>query len=198
MEKTNEISVLIDRFARLPGLGPKSAQRLVLHLIRNREQFAHTLADALKSFADNVRSCPKCGNATTDPICSVCTDPERKADVVCVVETVADLWAIERTNIYDGRYFVLGGVLSVHDAATPEVLHIPELVASVSSGEVREVILALNATVDGQTTIHYIASQLEEADITITILGRGVPVGGELDYLDGGTITAAMMGRHAY
>lgn len=198
MDRTNEITVLIERFARLPGLGPKSAQRLVLHLIRNRERLVHPLADSLRAFAENVRDCQQCGNATTEPVCSVCADPEREADRICVVETVADLWAIERTHVYKGRYFVLGGVLSVRDGTTPEQLRIPQLVARVAEGRTREVILALNATVDGQTTIHFIASQLDGADVAISILGRGVPIGGELDYLDGGTITAAMMGRRAY
>ncbi len=198
MNGTNEITALIDRFARLPGLGPKSAQRLVLHLIRHRERLVRPLLESLGTFAESVQDCPQCGNATTAPICSICADPERESDRICVVETVADLWAIERTHVYPGRYFVLGGVLSVRDGTTPEQLRIPQLVATVAAGRAREVILALNATVDGQTTIHFIANQLDDVDVAVSILGRGVPVGGELDYLDGGTITAAMMGRRAY
>ena len=198
MCQRSEIAVLIDQLAKLPGLGPRSAQRVVLHLIRHRTTQLASLIEALNKFTAGVRDCPECGNATTGHQCNICSDRERPADTLCVVETVADLWAIERSGIYKGRYFVLGGVLSVRDGTGPEELRIPELMRKISTEGYDEVILALNATVDGQTTIHYIANQLDGIEVKVTILGRGVPVGGELDYLDGGTITAAMTGRRDY
>lgn len=198
MARKSEITTLIDQFAGLPGLGPRSAQRLVLHLIRHRNRKLTPLLEALSGFSERVQDCPRCGNATTFETCRICTDHERKDSALCVVETVADLWAIERANTYRGLYFVLGGVLSVRDGTGPTEIRIPQLVSRVAEERPEEVILALNATVDSQTTVHFIANQLAGMDVKVTTLGRGVPVGGELDYLDGGTITAAMIGRRDY
>ena len=189
-----EIDHLIQLLARLPGFGPRSARRAALHLIKNAEALITPLAQALNETAAAIRNCGICGNVdTTDP-CAVCADPERDRAILCVVEDIADLWALERTGVYSGRYHVLGGTLSALDAVGPEDLRIPRLVDRVATEGVNEVILALNATIDGQTTAHYIADQLE-GQVRLTSLAQGVPIGGELDYLDDGTITAAMRAR---
>ncbi|KMW60171.1 Recombination protein RecR [Candidatus Rhodobacter oscarellae] len=189
-----EIDALIDMMARLPGLGPRSARRAALHLIKKRGMLMKPLAEAMGAVADTARECLNCGNISTADICSICTSEKRRIGEICVVEDVADLWAMERAAVFKGRYHVLGGTLSALDQIGPEQLGIPKLIERVSSEEVTEVILALNATVDGQTTAHYIADQLEHR-VRVTSLAQGVPIGGELDYLDDGTITAALRAR---
>ena len=188
---------LIALMARLPGLGPRSARRAVLAMIRKRALLLDPLAKAMAEVAADVRECSRCGNITTAEICAICADPRRATGEICVVETVADLWAMERAGIFGGRYHVLGGVLSALDGVGPEALRIPDLVARVAKEEIGEVILALNATIDGQTTIHYIADQLAPSGVRTTSLAKGVPIGGELDYLDDGTIGAALLARRA-
>lgn len=193
--KNTDIDNLIALMAKLPGLGPRSARRAVLHLIKKRSILLNPLADALFSVAQTARECTLCGNIGTDDLCEICTNGKRQNRQICVVEDVSDLWAMERGAAFKGRYHVLGGCLSALDGVGPEELRIPLLVDRVQTEEVTEVILALNATVDGQTTAHYIADQLEDMDIEISLLAQGVPIGGELDYLDDGTITAALAAR---
>ena len=188
---------LIALMARLPGLGPRSARRAVLAMIRKRALLLEPLAQAIAEVAAKVRECARCGNIATGEVCDICADPRRATGEICVVETVADLWAIERGGAFRGRYHVLGGVLSALDAVGPEALRIPELVARADGERVAEVILALNSTVDGQTTAHYIAERLAPLGVRITSLAQGVPIGGELDYLDDGTIGAALRARRA-
>lgn len=192
-----EIERLIELMARLPGLGPRSARRAVLHLIKKRGQVMTPLAEAMQSVAATARECVSCGNIGTSDTCGICRDPGRANGKICVVEDVADLWAMERAGVFKGRYHVLGGTLSALDGVGPEDLRIPRLLDRVRSDGVDEVILALNATIDGQTTAHYIADQLGGA-ISVTSLAQGVPIGGELDYLDDGTISAAMKARKAF
>ena len=180
--------------AKLPGLGPRSARRAVLHLIRKRSLLLIPLADSLQRVAETARECLNCGNIGTTDICDICTSEKRANGELCVVEDVADLWAMERSGVFKGRYHVLGGTLSALDAIGPQELRIPRLIDRVPSEGITEVILALNATIDGQTTAHYIADQLE-GSVKLTSLAQGVPIGGELDYLDDGTITAAMRAR---
>ncbi len=194
MSSTRDIDALIEMMARLPGLGPRSARRAVLHLIRKRAVLLHPLADLMQTVAVNARECLNCGNVGTADVCDICTSNKRGNGELCVVEDVADLWAMERTGAFKGRYHVLGGTLSALDAIGPEDLRIPKLLDRVAAEEISEVILALNATVDGQTTAHYIADQLGGA-VEITSLAQGVPIGGELDYLDDGTISAAFKAR---
>jgi recombination protein RecR len=191
-----EIETLIEMMAKLPGLGPRSARRAVLHLIRKRGLFLAPLADAMHAVAVTARECLNCGNVATADICPICASEKRATGEICVVEDVADLWAMERAGVFRGRYHVLGGTLSALDAIGPEDLRIPKLMDRIASEQVTEVILALNATVDGQTTAHYIADQLD-GQVTVTSLAQGVPIGGELDYLDDGTITAALKARRA-
>ena len=193
----DSVERLIALMARLPGLGPRSARRAVLAMIRRREALLDPLARALAEVAETVRECPHCGNIATAEICGICADPDRATGELCVVETVADLWAMERGGAFHGRYHVLGGVLSALDGVGPEALRIPELVARAAAEDAREVILALNATIDGQTTAHYIAEALEPLGLAVTSLAKGVPIGGELDYLDDGTIGAALLARRA-
>lgn len=191
----NEIETLIQLLARLPGLGPRSARRAALHLIAKREQLLLPLATALQRTGEAIRTCGRCGNIdTTDP-CGICADPRRQPGLICVVEQVGDLWALERSGAFKGRYHVLGGTLSALDGRGPEQLRIGPLVERATAPEVEEVILALGATVDGQTTAHYVAERLAACRVSITRLAHGVPVGGELDYLDDGTLTAALKAR---
>ncbi|MDF1709966.1 MAG: recombination mediator RecR [Paracoccaceae bacterium] len=194
MSATREIDALIDMMARLPGLGPRSARRAVLHMIRKRSLLMTPLADLMQKVAASARECLNCGNIGTGDICDICASEKRANGMICVVEDVADLWALERSGVFKGRYHVLGGTLSALDQIGPEQLRIPRLIDRVESEGVTEVILALNATVDGQTTAHYIADQLEDR-VALTSLAQGVPIGGELDYLDDGTITAALNAR---
>jgi recombination protein RecR len=186
---------LIDLMARLPGLGPRSARRAVLHLIKKRGQLMGPLAQAMATVAATARECLTCGNIGTGDICDICRSEKRGNGMICVVEDVADLWAMERSGQFKGRYHVLGGTLSALDAVGPDELRIPQLLNRIAAEQVSEVILALGATVDGQTTAHYIADQLP--GVTVTSLAQGVPVGGELDYLDDGTISAALKARRA-
>ena len=196
MSSTKDIDALIDLMAKMPGLGPRSARRAVLHLIRKRALLLTPLADIMQVVADTARECLNCGNVGTTDMCDLCSSNERANGEICVVESVADLWAMERSNAFKGRYHVLGGTLSALDAVGPQELRIPRLLDRVETEEVTEVILALNATIDGQTTAHYIADQLE-GRVTLTSLAQGVPIGGELDYLDDGTISAALKARKA-
>ena len=194
MSSTKDIDALIELMAKLPGLGPRSARRAVLHLIRKRALLLTPLADTMQTVAATARECLNCGNVGTSDICDICESDKRANGILCVVEDVSDLWAMERSGVFKGRYHVLGGTLSALDAIGPEELRIPRLIDRVTSEHVTEVILALNATIDGQTTAHYIADLLENR-VTLTSLAQGVPIGGELDYLDDGTITAAMNAR---
>lgn len=191
----NEIQQLIDLMARLPGLGPRSARRAVLMMLKKRAQVMAPLAQALAHVALSARDCAVCGNIAEAEVCPICADPARATGEICVVGDVADLWAMERGQAFRGRYHVLGGTLSALDGVGPDDLRIPALVARVRDEGVAEVILALNATVDGQTTAHYIAEALSQTAARITTLAQGVPVGGELDYLDDGTIGAALRAR---
>lgn len=190
-----EIERLIQRLAKLPGLGPRSARRAALILIERREALLDPLAAALAEASAAVRRCVACGNLDAGELCAICADPRRDPSVVCVVEGVADLWALERAAAFAGRYHVLGGVLSPLDGVGPEDLAIPGLVERAGAAGVREVILALGATVDGQTTAHYLVDRLAGCGVAVSRLAHGVPVGGELDYLDDGTLATALRAR---
>jgi len=192
---SSDIETLIALLAKLPGLGPRSARRAALHMIKRREALMAPLAQALASAAQSIRTCTTCGNVDTDDPCAICRDERRDATVLCVVEEVADLWAIERAAIFKGGYHVLGGTLSALDGIGPEDLNVADLVRRVEAGGITEVILATNATVDGQTTAHYITDRLAATGVSVTRLAHGVPVGGELDYLDDGTLSAALKAR---
>lgn len=190
-----EIERLIQMLSRLPGLGPRSARRAALHLVKKREAVLEPLAAALTEVAATVRPCPICGNVDTRTPCAICNDPRRDPSVICVVEDVDDLWALERTAAFGGRYHVMGGLLSALDGIGPDDLSLDKLAERASMTEVKEVILALSATVDGQTTAHYIADRLKDCDVILSGLAHGVPVGGELDYLDDGTLSQALRAR---
>ena len=190
-----EIERLIQLLARLPGLGPRSARRAALHLIRKREELLSPLADAMHVARERIVSCSACGNIDTMEPCTICRDTRRDSTMLIVVETVADLWALERANALRARYHVLGGTLSPLDGVGPKDLNLSTLVERVAREEYREVIVAVNATVDGQTTAHYVTDLLAHLGVRITRLAHGVPVGGELDYLDEGTLSAAMRQR---
>jgi recombination protein RecR len=187
-----EIEELIALLSKLPGLGPRSARRAALHLIKKREQLLLPLTRAMGEAAAKIAICKECGNIDTQQPCTICSDPGRDASLICVVEEVGDLWALERAQIVRARYHVLGGTLSPLDGRGPEDLSIAKLVERAHAPGVREVILALNATVEGQSTAHYLAAELENLPLRITRLARGVPIGGELDYLDEGTLAAAI------
>lgn len=193
-ETPEQIETLIALMARLPGLGPRSARRAVLHLVKKRATQLAPLARAIDEVARSVRECTVCGNISGHEICGICQSERRANGEICVVEDVADLWAMERSGVFRGRYHVLGGTLSALDAIGPDELRIPALIERVTAEGIREVILALNATVEGQTTAHYIAERLEH-QVDVTSLAQGVPIGGELDYLDDGTISAALRAR---
>jgi recombination protein RecR len=195
MAAPTDIEDLIGLMARLPGLGPRSARRAVLMLLKKRGPLMAPLAQAMAHVALTARDCTVCGNIGTEDLCPICADDRRNTGEICVVEDVADLWAMERAGAFKGRYHVLGGTLSALDSVGPEDLRIPRLIERVRAETTREVILALNATVDGQTTAHYIAEALEGTGVQISSLAQGVPVGGELDYLDDGTIGAALRAR---
>ena len=190
-----EIQRLIQLLARLPGLGPRSARRVALHLLRKREELLGPLAKAMTIAHERILICSACGNIDTSDPCTLCCDPRRDPNMLIVVETVADLWALERSGALKARYHVLGGTLSALDGIGPQDLHLDALVKRVSEDQVREVIIAVNATVDGQTTAHYITDLLAHLNVKVTRLAHGVPVGGELDYLDDGTILAAIRSR---
>ena len=190
-----EIERLIQLLARVPGLGPRSARRAALHLIKKKEALLVPLGGAMQEAAEKVRICSCCGNVDTSDPCTICTDQRRDPATLIVVEDVSDLWALERAGTMNVRYHVLGGRLSPLDGIGPDDLNIKGLVERVAAGEIREVILAVNATVEGQTTAHYITDQLSNFDVRVTRLAHGVPVGGELDYLDEGTLAAALRAR---
>jgi recombination protein RecR len=190
-----DIERLIQLLSRLPGLGPRSARRAALHLLKKRESLMLPLGAALTEAAGSVKRCATCGNLDSVDPCSICADPRRDGSIICVVEEVDDLWALERSAAYRGRYHVLGGTLSALDGIGPEQLDVAGLIARAASPEVKEVILATGATVEGQTTAHYITDRLAGLDVAVTGLAHGVPVGGELDYLDDGTLTAALKAR---
>jgi recombination protein RecR len=190
-----EIERLIQLLARLPGLGPRSARRAALHLIKKREPLMAPLASAMQTAIDKIQVCKICGNIDTIDPCTVCTDPRRDPSVIIVVADVADLWALERAEVLNARYHVLGGTLSPLDGIGPQDLTIDALISRAHDPAVKEIVLALNATVDGQTTAHYITDLLHDANVIVTRLAHGVPVGGELDYLDEGTLSAAIRSR---
>ena len=192
-----ELARLIELLARLPGLGPRSARRAALHLAKRREALLAPLAEAMAAAAAKIRPCAICGHVDTAEICSICADPQRDDGLLCVVEDSADLWAIERMGGFQGRYHVLGGALSALDGIGPEELRIPQLLARAAEVKPREAILALNATVDGRATAHYLAEAFADLGIKASFLAQGVPMGGELEHLDEGTIAAAFMARRA-
>lgn len=193
----SEIDQLVQLLSKLPGLGSRSARRAMLFLIKHRESLLLPLGQALVSAADTIKTCKTCGNLDTTEICNICSNGARDQKTLCVVEDVSDLWALERAGAFSGLYHVLGGTLSALDGVGPEDLQIESLLCRIEEGTVKEVILALNATVDGQTTSHYLADRMEEVtgDLTISYLAHGVPVGGELDYLDDGTLATALKSR---
>ena len=190
-----ELERLIQLLSRLPGLGPRSARRAALALLKKRDTLMEPLAEAMADAAAAIQACTVCGNLDTVSPCAVCADPKRDPHLLCVVEDVADLWALERAHATQGRYHVLGATLSPLDGIGPQDLTIDALVTRAQADEVTEIILALNATVDGQTTAHYVTDMLQDAGVKVTRLAHGVPVGGELDYLDEGTLSAAMRQR---
>ncbi|MBL0941682.1 MAG: recombination protein RecR [Alphaproteobacteria bacterium] len=194
----SEINELIQYLAKIPGLGPRSGRRAALHLIKHKDRLLKPLADAMLKVDESIRSCVQCGNLDTQDPCLVCQDPRRDNTIICVVEQVADLWALERTGCFHGRYHILGGTLSAIDGIGPEDLKIQGLIERVHRIQVQEIILALNATVEGQTTAHYIMERLKLAEVKITALAHGVPVGGELDYLDDGTLSTALASRRSF
>ena len=193
--RENEIETLIRLFSRLPGFGRRSARRAVLHLIKKKETQLIPLAAAMRDVIDHVDTCPVCGNLDTQTPCAVCRDEKRDAGAICVVQDVADLWAIERSGAFRGRYHVLGGLLSAIEGTGPDELRLPALERRIRDSGVTELILALPATVDGQTTGHYIAERFKDLNVRISSLAQGIPVGGELDYLDDGTIQTALKSR---
>jgi recombination protein RecR len=190
-----EIERLIQLMARLPGLGPRSARRAVLHLLKKKDALLVPLAATLREVGDSVHACSNCGNLDSRDPCGICTDSRRDETLLCVVESVADLWALERAGVFRGRYHVLGGTLSALDGVGPSDLNVDGLLARVQAGKIREVIIATNATVEGQTTAHYITDRVSPLNVQVSRLAHGVPVGGELDYLDDGTLGAALKAR---
>jgi recombination protein RecR len=193
-----QIERLIQMLARLPGLGPRSGRRAVLHLLKKRETLMLPLLAALQAASEGVTVCRECGNLDGQSPCQICADPKRDATILCVVEDVSDLWALERAAAFRGRYHVLGGVLSAIEGIGPDDLNIPHLLHRAAAPDLEEVILATNATVDGQTTAHYLTDRMADLDVTVSRLAHGVPVGGELDYLDDGTLTAALRARRPF
>jgi recombination protein RecR len=191
----SDVDRLIQSLAKLPGLGPRSARRAALYMLERRDAVLVPLLEALAAAAESVRSCSTCGNLdSTDP-CAICGDPRRDPTTICVVEDVADVWALERAGSFRGRYHVLGGTLSALDGIGPEDLNVATLLRRVRTGEVTEIVLATSLTVDGQTTAHYIADRLEDCEVVISALAHGIPLGGELDYMDDGTLSAALKAR---
>ncbi|NYT39836.1 recombination protein RecR [Sphingomonas sp. R-74633] len=190
-----EIEALTQALSRLPGLGPRSARRAVLHLLKKRETALDPLLAALGAVSRNLETCATCGNVDTANPCQICADPRRDARSLCVVEEVADLWALDRARLFPGRFHVLGGRLSALEGVRPEDLRIDRLVARIAAGGIDEVVLAMNATLEGQTTAHYIAERIETYPVRVTQLAHGLPVGGELDYLDEGTLAQALRAR---
>ncbi len=193
-----DLENLMQLIAKLPGLGSRSSKRITLHLLKQKDSLMRPLADALQKAADSTLSCEICGNLDTISPCSICSDSRRDVTTICVVEEVADLWAFERSNMFKGKYHVLGGTLSALDGRMPKDLNISKLIERSSSSEVKEVIIATNATIEGQTTAHYINELLGDKGIIATKLAHGIPIGGELDYLDEGTIVAALKARSGF
>lgn len=193
--QSTEIDKLTKLIAKLPALGTRSARRIVLHLLKKKETVLLPLITALQEVSDNIKKCPICGNFDTQDICSICSDGSRDGEIVCVVQDVADLWAMERVGIYKGQYHILGGILSALDGVTPEDLNIEGLFQRLQAGIIKEVILALPATIDGQITAHYLLSRLKEQSVKVTTLAQGIPMGAELDYMDDGTIQLALSAR---
>ena len=187
---------LIKKVSKLPGLGPRSSRRVVLHLLKDKEKLLLPLIEDLSTVANNIRRCIECGNLDENKICQICKDSSRNQNLLCVVETVADLWALERSNVYNGKYHILGGVLSAIDGVNPEQLNIASLEKRLENKSITEIIIAISATLDGQTTAHYLAEILSKFNINITRLAHGLPVGGELDFLDDGTIAQALKARN--
>ncbi len=197
-DQTEPIQLLVDRLARLPGLGPRSARRVTLHLLKRRNSTMREVIEALRTAAEAVCPCHICGSLDTRDPCRICRDPQRDPRSLCVVEDVADVWALERARAFSGRYHVLGGTLNALDGVGPEDLMVESLMQRAAEQGMQEVILALSATVDGQVTAHYVAERLRGLDVRVTRLAQGVPVGGELDYLDEGTLGAALAARRAF
>lgn len=195
MAPQSPLEHLITLFSKLPGLGPRSARRIVLQLIRKKEVLLYPLVREMQTVAETIQTCRTCGNLDATNPCGICSDPRRDETLLCVVEDLADLWAIERSSLYRGKYHVLGGVLSAIDGIGPDHLRIPLLLEKASVPALQEVIIATNATVEGQTTAHYITERLKDSHVKITRLAQGIPVGGELDYLDEGTLGAALRAR---
>lgn len=191
----NALDSLISLFAKLPGLGPRSARRVVLHLIRHREKLLTPLITTLTQASESIRACRICGNLDTNDPCSICTDTRRDTSQLCVVEEIADLWAIERGRLFRGRYHVLGGTLSALEGRTPDSLNVNSLIERAKAEEIHEVIIATNATVEGQTTAFYLSDRLVDCNVHVSRLAHGIPIGGELDYLDDGTLGAALKAR---
>jgi recombination protein RecR len=191
----SDIDELIRLFSKLPGLGPRSARRVVLHLIRQKQPLMEPLAAVMQRSLTSIRTCHVCGNLDTHDPCSICSDSKRDPSVLCIVEELADLWAIERCNLFKGQYHVLGGTLSAIDDRGPAQLNIESLITRAAKDEVKEIILATNATLEGQTTAHYLTTRLEGCNVSISRLAQGIPMGGELDYLDDGTLGAALKAR---
>ena len=187
---------LIKKVSKLPGLGPRSSRRVILHLLKDKEKLFLPLIQDMNDVADNIKSCIECGNLDETDICSICRNTSRNKSVVCVVETVADLWAMERSNVYTGQYHILGGVLSAIDGVNPDQLNINSLENKLKNKDFTEVIIAISATLDGQTTAHYLADRLSKLNVKVTRLAHGMPVGGELDFLDDGTIAQALKARN--
>lgn len=196
--KINEIDNLIQILSRLPGLGPRSARRAALHLIKNKDTSLEPLRLTIDKVAKEIETCSNCGNLDTVNPCSICKNVKRHQGTICVVEEVADLWALERSETYSGLYHVLGGVLSPLDGVGPDELFLDKLLRRADDRTVHEIILATSATVDGKTTAHYIKELLENSEVNVTALAHGIPVGGELDYLDDGTLTAAIKDRRGF
>ncbi|MBR2136357.1 MAG: recombination protein RecR [Alphaproteobacteria bacterium] len=190
-----EIDKLSKIIAKLPSLGARSSRRIVLHLLKKKDTTLLSLIEALQNVADHIKQCPICGNYDTQEPCAICADHTRDAEVICVVQDVADLWAMERVGLYRGQYHILGGILSALDGVTPEDLNIASLFKRLNQGTIKEVILALPATIDGQITSHYLLSRLKEMPLKITTLAQGIPIGAELDYMDDGTIQLALSAR---
>ncbi len=191
----SEIQRLIQYLGKLPGLGPRSGRRLALHLLKKREQVMRPLIEALQTAEATIKTCQRCYGLDTQDPCTLCTDPRRDGALLCVVQDVADLWALERASVFRGKYHVLGGVLSAIDGMGPNQLTIDTLVERIQKTGIKEVVLALNATIDGQTTIHYLIDRLQPLGVSLSTLAHGVPIGGELDYLDDGTLNTAFTAR---
>lgn len=194
----SDIEKLVYLLAKMPGLGKRSARRCVLHLIKNKDKLLLPLADTMHSAAESIKICDECGNVDTASPCNICTNEKRDSSIICVVEEVSDLWAIERGNIFKGKYHVLGGTLSAMDGRGPSDLNIDKLLKKSAIESVSEIIMATNATVEGQTTAHYITESLQDHDVKISQIAHGIPIGGELDYLDDGTLGAALNARRPF